>query len=82
MPDDFAVRPCRLEAKLLCYFVIISCVSLKSNMHFNIMGLSFVVSFFSNKWDDLRFYDLFNSLSVISRRREVDNERLCAMDPV
>ena len=27
--------------------------------------------------DDLRFYVLFNSVSVISRRWEVDNERLC-----
>ena len=27
--------------------------------------------------DDLRFYTLFNSVSVISGRWEVDNERLC-----
>ena len=34
-----------------------------------------------NGWmDDLRFYDLFNSVSVISGRWEVDNERLCAME--
>ena len=31
--------------------------------------------------DDLRVYVLFNSISVISGRRAVDNERLCAMDP-
>ena len=31
--------------------------------------------------DDLRFYVLFNSISVISEKREVDNERLCAMVP-
>ena len=30
--------------------------------------------------DDLRFYVIFNSVSVISGRREVDNERLCAME--
>ena len=30
--------------------------------------------------DDLRFYVLFNSISVISWRWEVDNERLCAME--
>ena len=30
--------------------------------------------------DDLRFYVLFNSISVISGQWEVDNERLCAME--
>ena len=30
--------------------------------------------------DDLRFYVLFNSVSVISGRREVYNERLCAKE--
>ena len=30
--------------------------------------------------DDLLFYILFNSVSVISGRWEVDNERLCAME--
>ena len=30
--------------------------------------------------DDLRFYVLFISVSVISGRWEVDNERLCAME--
>ena len=30
--------------------------------------------------DDLRFYVLFNSISVISGRWEVDKERLCAME--
>ena len=29
---------------------------------------------------DLRFYVLFNSVSVISGGWEVDNERLCAME--
>ena len=32
--------------------------------------------------DDLRFYVLFNSVSVISGRWADDNERLCAMEPV
>ena len=31
--------------------------------------------------DDLLFYILFNSISVISGRFEIDNERLCAMEP-
>ena len=31
--------------------------------------------------DDLRFYVLFNSVSVISRQRTDDNERLYAMEP-
>ena len=29
--------------------------------------------------DDMRFYVLFNTISVISGRWKVDNERLCAM---
>ena len=34
-----------------------------------------------NGWmDDLRFYVLFNSISVISRRCLEDNERQCAME--
>ena len=34
-----------------------------------------------NRWmDDLRFYVLFNSISVISGRCIDDNERLCAME--
>ena len=45
---------------------------------------------FENEWiagkaidgwmDDLQFYVLFNSITVISGRWEVDNERLCAME--
>ena len=31
--------------------------------------------------DDLRFYVLFNSISVISGRWADDNERLCAIEP-
>ena len=31
--------------------------------------------------DVLRFYVLFNSISVISGRWADDNERLCAMEP-
>ena len=31
--------------------------------------------------DDLRFYVLFNSFSVISEQWADDNERLCAMEP-
>ena len=31
--------------------------------------------------DDLRFYVLFNSISVIAGRWAGDNERLCEMEP-
>ena len=31
--------------------------------------------------DDLRFYVLFNCITVISGRWADDNERLCAMEP-
>ena len=31
--------------------------------------------------DDLRFYVLFNSISIISGRCLGDNKRLCAMEP-
>ena len=36
----------------------------------------------NERWwmDDLRFYVLFNNISVISGQWEVDNERLCAME--
>ena len=35
----------------------------------------------SNGWmDDLRFYALFNSISVISGRWVDDNEKLCAVE--
>ena len=34
------------------------------------------------RWrDDLRFYVLFNSISVITGRWADDNKRLCAMEP-
>ena len=35
---------------------------------------------FDGWMDDLRFYVLFNSISVISGRCLGDNERLCAME--
>ena len=39
------------------------------------------VRFLADGWmDDLRFYVLFNSISVISGRCSDDNERLCAME--
>ena len=42
--------------------------------------------FFSKTWssggmDDLQYYVLFNSFSVISGQWGDDNERLCAMEP-
>ena len=43
--------------------------------------LAAIASFISKWMDDLRFYVLFNSISVISGRWEVDNERQCAMEP-
>ena len=36
-----------------------------------------------DEWmDDLRFYVIFNSISVISGRWLVDNERMCAIEPI
>ena len=36
-----------------------------------------------NEWmDDLRFYVIFNSISVISGRWLADNERICAIEPL
>ena len=35
---------------------------------------------FDGWMDDLQFYILFNSISVISRRLADDNERLCAIE--
>ena len=32
--------------------------------------------------DDLPFYILFNSVSIISGQLEIDNERLCAMNSI
>ena len=32
--------------------------------------------------DDLQFYIIFNSISVLSGRWLADNERLCAMEPL
>ena len=42
------------------------------------MGLTYFDEFIL--MDDLRFYVLFNSISVISGRCLDDNERLCAME--
>ena len=33
------------------------------------------------RMDDSRFYVLFNTITVISGQFEVDNERMCAMEP-
>ena len=41
----------------------------------------FFFIFFLRWLDDLRFYVLFYSISVISGRWADDNERLCAMEP-
>ena len=41
---------------------------------------SFVFSSCKYWMDDLRFYILFNSISVISGRWTDDNERLCTME--
>ena len=36
-----------------------------------------------NGWmDELRFYVIFNSISVVSGRWLADNEMLCAMEPI
>ena len=37
----------------------------------------------SDGWtDDLQFYVLFNSISVISGQWEIDNETLCAVEKI
>ena len=41
----------------------------------------FFFSLFLGMMDDLQFYVLFNSISVISGCWVNDNERLCAMEP-
>ena len=44
-------------------------------------GSSYNLDYSIDGWmDDLRFYVIFNSISVISGRCLGDNERLCAMD--
>ena len=47
----------------------------------SLKGDSLVRTCWGGGWmDDLRFYVLFNSISVISGRWEVDNERLCGKE--
>ena len=36
--------------------------------------------YYEYAWHGLQFYALFNSVLVISGRKEVDNKRLCAME--
>ena len=44
--------------------------------------IGFVDPGIMDRWlDDLQFYSLFNSISVISGPWEDDNERLCAVEP-
>ena len=46
------------------------------------MDLDFCDSFGRDGWaDDLPFYVLFNSISVISGQSADDKERVCAMEP-
>ena len=49
----------------------------------NIFVTKVSIYMYIHRWmmDDLRFYVLFNSISVISGRWADDNERLCAMGP-
>ena len=59
------------NAKTVCMRRLAGALSL--HMHYD--------RFCKNGWmDDLRFYVLFNSISVISGRCLDDNERLCAME--
>ena len=44
------------------------------------IALRTIISPIERMMDDIRFYILFSSFSVISGRLKVDNERLCAME--
>ena len=49
---------------------------------FRILNNEFVAHRWMDRWmDDLRFYALFNSITVTSGRWADDNERLCTMEP-
>ena len=48
--------------------------------HNIILRLQYTINNLEGWMADLRFYVLFNSISVISGRRLDDNERLCAME--
>ena len=67
--------PKNREASIVCCLF-----SLIYLLHVVFLSSCFTVCI--NGWmDDLRFYVLFNSISVISGRWADDNERLCAMEP-
>ena len=62
------------------YFKNKKLISCHGTRHFAIQTLPSVAYMFFLGWmDNLRFYVLFNSISVISERCEIDNEKLCAM---
>ena len=66
-------------AELKKLFIIIIKYSLLSRA-LKPMVVSYIITF-TILMDDLRFYILFNSISVISRQWANDNERLYAMEP-
>ena len=49
------------------------------NMYVHLLGTA-KLAITQNLMDDLRFYVLFNNISVISGKWVGDNERLCAME--
>ena len=67
------------------YFKNKKLISCHGTRHFAIQTLPSVAYMFFLRWmdgwmDNLQFYVLFNSISVISERCEIDNEKLCAME--
>ena len=56
-------------------------IDFREEAYFNLLAWPPCWSYDLGVWmDDLQFYVLFNSISVILRRWDVDNERLCAME--
>ena len=56
-------------------------IDFREEAYFNLLAWPLCWSSDLGGWmDDLQFYVLFNSISVILRRWDVDNERLCAME--
>ena len=72
-----------LRHEKICFKVYVSCLSVDQPVNMCILVRYICKSdlLFDGWMDDLRFYVLFNSISVISGRWADDNERLCAMEP-
>ena len=70
IPVRYLVRPYYFRFSF-CRFKKSSCIYWRKYVHLIL----------NRRMDDLRLYILFNSISVISGQWEIDNERLCAMEP-